>query len=61
MTNDNMRWRKSSYSGSGGTGGGNCVEAAWLADDRIALRDSKNPSAGTVLVSRAWLNGIKAG
>jgi len=37
-------WRRSSFSGSGGTGGGNCVEAALLTD-HFALRDSKNPVA----------------
>lgn len=37
-------WRRSSFSGSGGTGGGNCVEAA-LLPGRFALRDSKNPRA----------------
>ena len=45
---DNMRWRKSSF--SGGTGGGNdsCVEIA-LTDQTAAVRDSKN-SGGPVLV-----------
>jgi hypothetical protein len=40
---DNLRWRKSSF--SGGTGGGNdsCVEVA-LTDDTAAVRDSKNAS-----------------
>lgn len=37
-------WRKSSFSGDGGTGGGDCVEAARLDADRFALRDSKNPA-----------------
>lgn len=58
MTGKNPQWRKSSYSGSGGTGGGNCVEVAWLADDRIMLRDSKNPDAGTVTATRAWLRTL---
>jgi len=61
MTNEKISWRKSSYSGDGGTGGGNCVEAAWLADGRTALRDSKNPSAGTVFVTLAWLDALKEG
>lgn len=56
MTN----WRKSSYSGSGGTGGGNCVEVAAYGD-RFLVRDSKKPDAGTVTVTRAWLDAIKAG
>lgn len=38
-------WRRSSFSGSGGTGGGNCVEAALLPAGRSAVRDSKNPAA----------------
>jgi Domain of unknown function (DUF397) len=38
-------WRKSTFSGDGGTGGGNCVEAAVLVANRFALRDSKNPGA----------------
>lgn len=37
-------WRRSTFSGGGGTGGGNCVEAALLPADRFALRDSKNPA-----------------
>jgi hypothetical protein len=37
-------WRRSSFSGSGGTGGGNCVEASLLPADRFALRDSKAPA-----------------
>ncbi|WP_424188303.1 DUF397 domain-containing protein [Actinokineospora sp. G85] len=37
-------WRKSSFSGDGGTGGGDCVEAAVLAPDMRGLRDSKNPA-----------------
>ncbi|MFF2199258.1 DUF397 domain-containing protein [Streptomyces sp. NPDC058145] len=38
-------WRKSSYSGSGD--GNACVEIA-DSPTRIAVRDSKNPSAGTL-------------
>ena len=55
-----INWRKSSYSGSGGTGGGNCVEVA-PHGRRYAVRDSKNPDAGTVAVTRAWLDAIKSG
>ncbi|WP_328360713.1 DUF397 domain-containing protein [Streptomyces sp. NBC_00457] len=40
-------WRKSSYSGSSG---GDCVEVADLTP-RIAVRDSKNPEAGTLTLS----------
>lgn len=56
-----VEWRKSSFSGSGGTGGGNCVEVASLTDDTIAVRDSKNPDAGVLTFSRAevvsWVKG----
>ncbi|MFC4857483.1 DUF397 domain-containing protein [Actinophytocola glycyrrhizae] len=46
-TVDNLRWRKSSF--SGGTGGGNdsCVEVA-LTDEAAAVRDSKN-TGGPIL------------
>jgi len=58
-------WRKSSFSGSGGVGGGNCVEIAPLADGRIALRNSKHPEVGAVFFTRsemhAWIKGCKAG
>ena len=57
-------WRKSSYSGSGGTGGGNCIEIAPLADGTIALRNSKHPEAGTLVLTRAemhaWIKSCKA-
>ncbi|MCT2594554.1 DUF397 domain-containing protein [Streptomyces sp. N2-109] len=58
-------WRKSSFSGGGGNGGGQCVEAAALSDGRIAVRNSKQPEAGVVFFTRAeigaWLQGVKAG
>nr|WP_204456791.1 DUF397 domain-containing protein [Actinokineospora baliensis] len=37
-----MHWRKSSYSGGGGQGGGNCVELAHFPTT-VAIRDSKAP------------------
>jgi hypothetical protein len=46
-------WHKSSFSGGGGQGGGNCVEAAVLSADRYALRDSKNPDAPVMEIPRA--------
>ncbi|WP_190817713.1 DUF397 domain-containing protein [Saccharopolyspora pogona] len=56
-------WRKSSYSGGGGVGGGNCVEVATLADGRVAFRDSKNPGSGFLLFTRAqaesWIKRLK--
>lgn len=58
-------WRKSSFSGSGGNGGGDCVEVAPLADGQVAVRNSKHREAGHVVFTRAeidaWLRGVKAG
>lgn len=58
-------WRKSSFSGSGGAGAGNCVEIASLPDGTIALRNSNNPEAGALSFTRAeiaaWVEGCKAG
>ena len=58
-------WRKSSFSGSGGTGGGNCVEVGPLADGRIAVRNSHDPDVGAVLFTCtelvAWIKGCQAG
>lgn len=60
-----VEWRKSSFSGGGGQGGGNCVEIAHLADGRIAVRHSTHPEKGPVLFARAemeaWLTDVKAG
>ncbi|GAA3837231.1 DUF397 domain-containing protein [Streptomyces phyllanthi] len=42
-----VQWRKSSYSGSSG---GDCVEVAPLTP-HIAVRDSKNPRGGTLILS----------
>jgi hypothetical protein len=50
-------WRRSSFSGSGDTGGGNCVETALLPADRFALRDSKNP-ATTLTLPRTSLTAL---
>lgn len=47
-----LRWRTSSYSG---TGNGDCVEVAFTAQ-RVAVRDSKNPDRGSIALSAvAWL------
>ena len=48
---DEVKWRKSSRSGSSG---GQCVELA-EAKDGIAIRDSKKPDGPVLLVSRAAL------
>lgn len=48
-----LAWRKSSRSGSSGSGGA-CVEVAF-AGPVVAVRDSKNPVAGMVTVPAiAW-------
>ena len=47
-------WRKSSYSGSSGTGA--CVEVA-VAASAVGVRDSKNTSGPTLAFSAtAWRN-----
>jgi len=40
-------WRKSSYSNSGA----NCVEVARTRNDKVAVRDSKNPEGGVLTFS----------
>jgi uncharacterized protein DUF397 len=61
----NLNWRKSSFSGDGGSNGDTCVEAAALPDGRIAIRNSNHPEAGVTYFTRAemsaWLKGVKAG
>lgn len=60
-----VTWHRSSFSGAGGTGSGNCVEATRLPDGRAALRDSKSPESGMVSFGgsgmSAWLSAVKAG
>lgn len=51
-------WRKSSYSGSGGTGGGNCVEAARLGTGGFVLRDSKNPDAAVLALPHDGMSAL---
>jgi hypothetical protein len=58
MTTPAPTWRKSSFSGDGGTGGGNCVEAA-LTSNRFALRDSKN-AAATLNLPRPSMRALLA-
>ncbi len=60
-----IRWRKSSFSGGGGSvGGGNCVELAHLSPTTIAVRDSKAPQRGTIRFNTtemaAWISTIQA-
>ncbi|MGH3873260.1 MAG: DUF397 domain-containing protein [Pseudonocardiaceae bacterium] len=60
-----LQWRTSSFTDSGTSNGGSCVEVAVLPDGRIAVRNSNHPDAGTVLFTRpemdAWLKGVKSG
>ncbi|RZS43043.1 uncharacterized protein DUF397 [Herbihabitans rhizosphaerae] len=48
-------WRKSSYSEDNG---GDCVEVAALAD-AAAIRDSKNPDGGALMLSGAVWNAFR--
>jgi len=54
-----LRWRKSSFSMTG-----ECVEVA-DCDGDVAVRNSNNPDAGTLVFGRAvmaaWVAGLKAG
>ncbi|RZS37450.1 uncharacterized protein DUF397 [Herbihabitans rhizosphaerae] len=56
-----LAWRKSSRSSEGS--GVNCVEVA-LADPAIAVRDSKNPNAGALVLPHggwaSFLRGVDA-
>jgi hypothetical protein len=51
--------------GSGGTGGGNCVEIAPMPGGTIAVRHGADPGGPTLLFTRAemdaWVTGCKAG
>lgn len=53
-------WRKSSWSNPSG----NCVELAVLPDGGMALRNSRDPAAGTLTYTRAgiaaFLRGVRA-
>ncbi|WP_216210648.1 DUF397 domain-containing protein [Amycolatopsis aidingensis] len=55
-----VTWRKSSYSGSES----NCVELAVTAD-RTAIRDSKDPEGGALVLTRpesvALLSALRRG
>jgi Domain of unknown function (DUF397) len=48
---DNLRWKKSSYSGNGG----DCVEVGTGLPGEVAVRDSKDREAPKLIVSgNAW-------
>jgi hypothetical protein len=55
------RWRKSRFSSAQG----NCVEAARLSRDEVALRNSRHPEGPALIFSdaevRAFLEGVKGG
>lgn len=57
----NAPWFKSSYSG----GGKDCVEAAFLGDGMIGVRDSKNPTGPALAFAPtewdAFTSGLKSG
>lgn len=55
MAQPSVEWRKSSYSGSGGS----CVELADLGDE-IAVRNSNRITAGTLTIDRAAIAGFVA-
>jgi hypothetical protein len=52
----NLAWRKSSYSEPNG---GNCIQLADLGD-RVAVRDSKDPAGGMIVLSKADLAAFLA-
>lgn len=52
------RWIKSSRSGSGG---GNCVEVAYLAGGHHAVRDSKNPAGPALIITPAEWTAFTTG
>ncbi|MGW0893747.1 DUF397 domain-containing protein [Saccharopolyspora sp. NPDC002578] len=56
-----FEFRKSSYSGGGGSG--TCVEVALNIPATCAIRDSKNPTATPLIFSRrhfaTFLEGLK--
>jgi hypothetical protein len=60
-TETGLRWRKSTASQANGS----CVEMAAMSDGSIAVRDSKNPTGGMLVFTRAeihaWLAGVKDG
>jgi Domain of unknown function (DUF397) len=56
-----VRWRKSRHSNNNG----NCVETAFLADGRVAVRDSKDREGPTLIYTppewHAFIKGAKDG
>ena len=62
MEATSLSWRKSSYSGNGGS---DCVEVARNLPRTVAVRDSKDPSGPVLSVApAAWrdlITDVKAG
>jgi hypothetical protein len=58
---EDLRWRKSSYSGNGG----NCVEVGTGLPGKIAVRDSKNPDSPVLSFGPeewdAFVKGVQRG
>ncbi|WP_433756561.1 DUF397 domain-containing protein [Nocardia sp. CA-135398] len=52
-----VKWFKSSYS----EGGAQCVEVAWLAEGRVGVRDSKNPTGPALVFSPGEWDAFAAG
>ncbi|WP_067456269.1 DUF397 domain-containing protein [Actinomadura macra] len=59
-----ITWRKSSYSGGGGSGGQECVEVAAISR-RVGIRDSMDTDGPALALSpasfRALIRDVKAG
>lgn len=53
----NIEWRKSSRSGTTGGTSGDCVELASL-NDKIGIRDSKNPHNSHLTIDRNTLQNL---
>ena len=60
MSDDPIRWRKSTFSGAAS----DCVELAQAGAD-VLVRDSKDPSGPVLRLTReqvaGWLAGVRAG
>ncbi|WP_131738874.1 DUF397 domain-containing protein [Actinomadura roseirufa] len=54
-----ITWRKSSYSGGGGSGGQECVEVAEISRS-IGIRDSRAPEAGCLSLPSASFRDLVA-
>lgn len=56
---DDLRWRKSSY--SGGNTSGECVEIGIPEEgsvEKVGIRDSKDPEGGVFIVAPAAFRGF---